>query len=280
MPEVRVVVPRELDRTLEAMVRAGFAGNKAELARTALIHLLSALPTQMSRGYDLETAFSPDGRIFQLEYAAETTLRGGTIVGVCCAEGVVLAKRVRREHGRYPLVVTPDQFTRVFQIHESIGMVHCGLLMDGYIVVEEAIKQAVSLEKAGGVDIEKLVKRLVLFIQPFGQRKNMRPLGTAILVGGIDSGNKVRLFLLGAQGIAKEHRAAAWGSGRDEAKEILSEGYKEDLNLEEATSLAVKAALREIREPEVLVATVNAETREFKELKDREIEEILKKTPH
>jgi len=45
MPEVRVVVPRELDRTLDAMVRAGFAGNKAELARTALIHLLSALPT-------------------------------------------------------------------------------------------------------------------------------------------------------------------------------------------------------------------------------------------
>jgi proteasome alpha subunit len=277
MPEVRIVVPKELDRALDAMVRAGFAGNKAELARTALIHLLSSLPTQMSRGYDLETAFSPDGRIFQLEYAAETTLRGGTIVGVCCPEGVVLAKRVRREHGRYPLVVTPDQFTRVFRIHESIGMVHCGLLMDGCIVVDEALKQVESLEKEGKVDIERLAKRLVLFIQSFGQRKDMRPLGTAILMGGIDSDKKPRLFLLGAQGIAKEHRATAWGSGRDEGRGILKEGYREDLNLEEATLLTVKAALRETKKPEVLVATIDAKTSEFKELKDREIEQILKK---
>ena len=278
MPEVRIVVPRELDRALDAMVRAGFAGNKAELARTALMHLLSSLPTQMSRGYDLETAFSPDGRIFQLEYAAETTLRGGTIVGVCCPEGVVLAKRIRKEHGLYPLVVTPDQFTRVFQIHESIGMVHCGLLMDGYIIVDEALKHVESLEKEGRVNIEKLAKRLVLFIQSFGQRKDVRPLGTAILMGGIDLGKKPRLFLLGAQGIAKEHRAAAWGSGRDEAREILIESFREDLSLKEATSLAVKAALRQTKEPEVLVATLDAKTGEFKELKDREIEQILKKT--
>lgn len=277
MPEVRIIIPEELDRALEGLVKAGFAGNKAELARTALTHLMSSLPRQISRGYDLETAFSPDGRIFQLEYAAETTLRGGTIIGVCCPEGVVLAKRIQREHGRYPLVVSPDQFTRVFRIHESIGMVHCGLLMDGYIVVDEAVKQAESLEKESEVNIERLAKRLVLFMQSFGQRKDMRPLGTAILMGGIDLDKKSRLFLFGAHGIAKEHRATAWGSGRDEAREILSEGYKENLSLEEATLLAVKAALRETKKLEVLVAAVDAKTGEFKELKDREIEHILKK---
>jgi len=277
MSEVRVIVPRELDRVLDAMVRAGFAGNKAELARTALIHLLSSLPTQISRGYDLETAFSPDGRIFQLEYAAETTLRGGTIVGVCCPEGVVLAKTIREEHRRYPLIVTPDQFTRVFRIHQSIGMVHCGLLMDGHIVVDEALKQAESLQKDGKVDIERLAKRLVLFMQSFGQRKDTRPLGTAILLGGIDLNKKPRMFLLGAHGIAQEHRATAWGSDRDEAREILSEGYKEDMGLEDATLLAVKAAVTGTKKPEVLVATIDAKTNEFKELKDREIERILKK---
>lgn len=277
MPEVRIIIPKELDRALDGLVKAGFAGNKAELARTALTHLMSSLPRQISRGYDLETAFSPDGRIFQLEYAAETTLRGGTIVGVCCPEGVVLAKRIRGEHGRYPLVVSPDQFTRVFRIHESIGIVHCGLLMDGYIVVNEAVKQAESLEKESEVDIERLAKGLVLFMQSFGQRKDMRPLGTAILMGGMDLDKKSRLFLLGAHGIAKEHRATVWGSGRDEAREILSEGYKEDLSLEEATFLAVKAALRETKKPEVLVAVVDAKTGEFKGLKDREIEQILKK---
>lgn len=277
MPEVRIIIPKELDRALEGLVKAGFAGNKAELARTALTHLMSSLPRQISRGYDLETAFSPDGRIFQLEYAAETTLRGGTIVGVCCSEGVVLAKRIRKEHGRYPLVVTPDQFTRVFQIHESIGMVHCGLLLDGYIVVDEALKQAEPLGKEGRVDIKKLAKRLVLFMQSFGQKKDMRPLGTAILLGGIDLDKKPRLFLLGAHGMAKEYRAAVWGSGRDESRKILSEGYKEGIGLEEATLLAVKAALKETKKPEVLVATIDAKTNVFKELTDKEIEQILKK---
>ncbi len=277
MAELRVIVPRELDRVLDAMVRAGFAGNKAELSRTALINLLSSLPTQISRGYDLETAFSPDGRIFQLEYAAETTLRGGTIVGVCCPEGVVLAKRIQREHERSPLAVTPDQFTRVFPIHQNVGMVYCGLLMDGYLVVDQAMKQVASLGKDNGVNIEGLATELVLFMQSFGQRKDMRPLGTAILLGGIDLHKKPRLFLLGGQGIAQEHKATAWGSNRDEAREVLGDGYEEHGRLQDAMMLAVKAAVVKAKKPKVLAATIDAKTNELREIKDEEIEQILRK---
>ena len=277
MPEVRIIIPEELDRGLDALVKAGFAGNKAELARIALTHLLSSLPMQIPRGYDLENAFSPDGRVFQLEYAHENVKHGGTIIGVCCSDGVVLAKHVPIEEikQRNPFVVIPNPFLKVFKISECVGMVQCGLLTDGYLVVDEALKQAKSLSKAETVDVEKLAEKLTLFMQSFGLRKDTRPLGTAFLLGGLDHLNKPRLFHLEGSGRAFECQAHAIGIGEKESIEILKKRYKYELNLEEASALTVEAVLRETRETEnFLISTIDRKTKKFKELTSEEKRKI------
>lgn len=269
MPEVRIVVPNELDRALDGLVKAGFAGNKAELARIALTHLMSTLPRQMSHGYDLETAFSPDGRLFQLEYATECTYRGGTIAGVCCSEGVVLAKELKMT----PLMVAPNPFVKIFKINNTIGMVYCGLLPDGYLIVEEALRQ---MRAVNGLDIEGLAGKLFLFTHPFTQRKDVRPLGTAFILGGLDAEGKPRLFLLTSYGYAVEYRACADGMGREVAKGILEKGYRVDLSLEEARALAVKAVLRKKAIAEnVLVTSIDAKTRNFTEVSVDEKKRLL-----
>lgn len=274
MPEVRIIIPEELDRALDGLVKAGFAGNKAELARTALTHLMSTLPRQISRGYDLETAFSPDGRVFQLEYARESMKRGGTIVGVCCPEGIVLAKELSEN----PLMILPNPFLQIFKVSEHIGMAYCGILTDGYLVVEEALKQAEQLKKEGTIDVETLAKKLALFMQPYGQRKDVRPLAVALIIGGLDSGKLPRLFLLNSAGLAQEYKACAIGVGENESKGILKEGYRTNLSLGEATELAIKAALRERKKPEnVLVATIDAATKKFKEMTLDEKKHVWKK---
>lgn len=280
MPEVRIVIPKELDRGLEALVKAGFAGNKAELARIALTHLLSSLPMQMPRGYDLENAFSPDGRVFQLEYAHENVKHGGTIVGVCCSEGVVLAKEVsiKEIREKNPFVVIPNPFLKVFKISECVGMVQCGLLTDGYLVVYEALKQAKSPSKGETVDVEKLAEKLTLFMQSFGLRKDTRPLGTAFLLGGLDQLNKPRLFRLEGSGRAFECKAHAIGLGEKESIEILKKEYRYELSLEEATALTIEATLRKTADIEnLLVATIDKKTKKFKELTPEEKRIILKK---
>jgi proteasome alpha subunit len=262
MPEVRVIIPNDLDRALEALVKAGFAGNKAELARTAITHFLSTVPTQLQKGYDLETAFSPDGRIFQLEYAIESMKRGGSIIGVSCDEGVVLAKELPKKN---ELTVLPNPFVQTFQISENIGIVCCGILSDCFLVVEEARRQAEMLKKEGKVDIETLVKRLALFMQPYAQRKDVRPFAVALIIGGLDSENRPRLFLLNSAGLTLEYKACNVGIGGNESERILKEGYKPKLTLEEATMLAIKAALREKKTPEnVLVATIDTKTGKFR----------------
>ncbi len=275
MPEVRVIIPDDLERALEALVKAGFAGNKAELARTAITHFLSTVPTQLQKGYDIETAFSPDGRVFQLEYAIESMKRGGSIVGVSCPEGVVLAKELPKED---ELIVLPNPFAKTFKISENIGIVYCGLLPDGFLIVEEARKQTEMLKKEGTVDIETLAKRLTLFMQPYAQRKDVRPFAVALIMGGLDSENKPRLFLLNSAGLAHEYKACNVGLGGDESKRILKEEYKPELSLEEATMLAIKAALREKRMPEnVLVATIDAKTGKFRNITLEEKERMWNK---
>ncbi|NIV44263.1 hypothetical protein GWN49_05210 [Candidatus Bathyarchaeota archaeon] len=276
MPEVRVIIPNDLERALEALVKAGFAGNKAELARTAITHFLSTVPTQLQKGYDLETAFSPDGRIFQLEYAVESMKRGGSIVGVRCQEGVVLAKELPKKEAE--LLVLPNPFAQAFRIGENIGAVYCGILSDGFLIVEEARKQVELLEKEGSADIETLAKRLTLFMQPFAQKKDVRPFAVALIIGGLDSNHEPRLFLLNSAGLAHEYKACNVGVGGEESKRILKEGYKPELGLDEAMMLTIKAALREKRNPEdVLVAVVDAKTGKFRNVTTEEKERLWDK---
>lgn len=126
--------------------------------------------------------------------------------------------------------------------------------------------------------IEELAGKLFLFTHPFTQRKDVRPLGTAFLLGGLDAEEKPRLFLLTSYGFAVEYRACAYGMGGEESKGILKEGYRADLSLKEATALAVKSALRKKRKPEnVLVATIDTKTKTFTEASITEKSRILNK---
>ncbi len=277
MPEVRVIVPEDLDRALDAAIKAGFAGNKAELARTAITHWLSTIPTQLARGYDLETAFSPDGRIFQLEYAAESMKRGGAIVGVCCEDGVALAKELPSYHYD-PFLVFPNPFAQTFKIGESTGIVYCGILTDGYFLVEEARKMVDDLEEKDQINTEVLARKLALFMQPYAQRKDVRPFAVALIIGGLDSEGKPRLFLLNSAGLAQEYKACHAGIGSNETREILKAGYKNNLKLDEAVALVVRAALREPKKPEnVLVAVIDARANTFREISLEEKERMWKK---
>jgi len=264
MPEVRIIIPEDLDKALDGLIKAGFAGNKAELARAAITHYLSTIPTQLPKGYDLETAFSPDGRVFQLEYAFESMKMGGTIVGVWCDDGVALAKELPKEDA---FMVFPNPFVQTFKIGESTGIVYCGLETDGYFLVEEARKIVGTTKEKSTTDVEALVQKLALFMQPYSQRKDVRPLAAALIIGGLDSEKRPRLFLLHSGGLACEYQACHLGVGCDETKEILKSGYKPKLKLEEAVALAAKAALRETRKPEnVLLATIEAKTKRFREI--------------
>ena len=86
-------------------------------------------------GYDRAiTVFSPDGRLFQVEYAREAVKRGTTAVGIKSEEGVVLLvdKRITSD------LIESKSIEKIFQIDDHIGAVTSGLVADARVLIDRA----------------------------------------------------------------------------------------------------------------------------------------------
>ena len=79
------------------------------------------------RGYDHGiTTFSPDGRLFQVEYARESVKRGTTTAGLKFKDGVVLVcdKRIISR------LIIPESIEKMFKIDNHVGVATSGLMAD------------------------------------------------------------------------------------------------------------------------------------------------------
>lgn len=96
-------------------------------------------------GYDLSSStFSPDGRIFQIEYAAKAVENAGTALGLRCADGVVLCVEkplVNR------MLVAKTTGRRIHTVDEYAGVAITGFVSDGRQIVNRAREEASSYEE-------------------------------------------------------------------------------------------------------------------------------------
>lgn len=277
MPEIRVVVPEELDRYMNTVVQKGMFGSKAELIRAALIRYFETLPIRVPSGYDDTTIFSPDGRIFQVEYALECAYRGAIIVGLRYRDGIMLAKQ-RPSLRHYPkhgtIISTPWED---FKIDEHIGAIPSGISSDFILLKDKAIKEAQRhREKTGEpISVEELVKRLSIFMQSYTMKKDLRPLGCIVFIGGVDQTGH-HLFSLDPSGSYWEVAYNIVGYQSGEAEEILKNNYKSDMSLREALALVIRAILKdETRKPEeISVAIAETKTKTLRKITLEEIKEV------
>ncbi|MFB6078647.1 MAG: archaeal proteasome endopeptidase complex subunit alpha [Halarchaeum sp.] len=222
------------------------------------------------------TIFSPDGRLYQVEYAREAVKRGSASIGVRAKDGVafVVDKRIRS-----PLM----EETSVEKIHKAddhIGIASAGHVADARQLIDFARRDAqvnrVRYDEPIGV--EGLTKDITDHIQQYTQVGGARPFGVALIIGGIENGEP-RLYETDPSGTPNEWKALAIGSGRDDIQQHLEDNYSEELALDEAVGLALTGLGQTHEEgltPKGLgVATVDAETESFIELTDDEIEEYL-----
>ena len=277
MPEIRVVVSEELDRYMNTIVSKGMFGSKAELIRAALIRYFETLPLRVPTGYDDTTLFSPDGRIFQIEYAIECTTRGSVMTGIRCSDGVILAKR------RFSPLVPEETTENVlsspawdFAVDEHIGLAPVGILPDFILIRDKAAKEAQSHRQQTGepIRVEELVKRLAIFMQSFTMKKDVRPLGCVVFIGGIDE-TGIHLFSLDPGGGYKEVLYDVAGWQRAETQKILKDDYKPDILLQKALGLVIKAVLREetSKPEELAVVVIEAETKKPRKIGPEEMRE-------
>ena len=228
---------------------------------------------QYQMGYDRAiTVFSPDGRLYQVEYAREAVKRGTTAVGIKCTDGVVLIvdKRVATR------LLEPSSIEKIFKIDEHIGVASSGLVGDARALVDRARVECqinrVSYSEA--IDVETLAKKLCDHMQTYTMFGGARPYGTALLIAGVSDGN-ARLFETDPSGTLLEYKATGIGTGRPAVMKVFEEEYNPDAGCKDAILLGLKA-LHAATEGKFDVNTVEmgiveSKTRSFRKMSKEEV---------
>jgi proteasome alpha subunit len=222
------------------------------------------------------TVFSPDGRLFQVEYAMELVNRGATIMGIQCAEGVVLGSEENIE----PLEEAEYSW-KIFKVDEHVGAAIVGLSSDARILIDQAriYAQSNKLTYDEPIDVEVVTKRICDIQQMYTQHAGVRPFGVSIIFGGVDKTGS-HVFGTHPSGTYRGYKATALGAGRETVLAILKEEYRENLSLEENTKLTVKCLVKalEARQlpPRIKIAVIPTATKQLQMLTDEKVESYIK----
>jgi len=222
------------------------------------------------------TIFSPDGRLYQVEYAREAVKRGTASIGVRTADGVVLAvdKRIRS-----PLMER-SSVEKIHKADDHIGIASAGHVADARQLIDFARRQAQvnQLRYGEPIGVETLTKAVTDHIQQYTQVGGARPFGVALIIGGIANGEP-RLYETDPSGTPYEWKALAVGADRGDIREYLEDNYDEELDLDDGVGLALEA-LASVNDgqlaPEGIgIATISVDDEEFSEMSDAEKESHL-----
>ena len=222
------------------------------------------------------TVFSPDGRLFQVEYAMELVNRGATIIGIQCPEGVVLGSEENIE----PLEEAEYSW-KIFKVDEHVGAAIVGLSSDARILIDQAriYAQSNKLTYDEPIDVEVVTKRICDIQQMYTQHAGVRPFGVSIIFGGVDK-TSPNVFGTHPSGTYRGYKATALGAGRETVLTILKDEYRENLNLEENTKLTVKCLVKalEARQlpPRIKIAIIPTATKQLQMLTDEKVESYIR----
>jgi 20S proteasome subunit alpha 4 len=193
-------------------------------------------------GYDTAiTVFSPDGHLFQVEYAMEAVRKGKCVVGVRGRDCVILAVE------RKAAAKLQDNRTvkKIFQIDSHIALACAGLTADARILCDESRLecQRFRISYDDIPSVEYLARHISRTQQQFTQKGGVRPYGVSILVVGFDRQDQPKLYLTEPSGSFSAWKAHAIGRNEKTVQEYLQKNWSEDLDNEQALKLAIRALM-------------------------------------
>ncbi len=230
-----------------------------------------------SNRYDAAiTIFSPEGRLYQVEYALELVKRGAPIVGVYSPEGVILAADETPES----TLDDPNYLKKIFQFDDHVGAAIAGLSSDARVLMGQGrvFCQSNKLLYDEPADIEALIGTLSSRIQVYTQHGGIRPFGVSLIVAGVDTTGP-KLMTTDPSGSYRGYKARALGRNADKANTLLDEKYVEGLSMDDAIRLGIEAVDAasggKVTPATVKVAVIPSEARVFKRLSEEEIEKYV-----
>jgi len=227
--------------------------------------------------------FSPEGRLFQVEYANEAIKLGSTTVGVCTPEGVVLGVEKRVQSS----LLESSSIEKVVEIDRHLGCAMSGLIADARSMVDHmrVTAQNHSFTYDEPIKVESVTQAVCDLALRFGESVEdedalmSRPFGVALLIGGIDELGP-QLFHTDPSGTFMKYQAKAIGSGSDAAQSELQDKFHSQMTLLEAQTLTL-SVLKQVMEEKLDQHNVQLAqvTRDggFEILSEQKLQEVIEK---
>ncbi len=222
--------------------------------------------------------FSPDGRLFQVEFALEAVRRGSLAVAIKGNKGAIIVVQKRTTDK----LRDPESIKKTFQIADHIGCAISGLHADSRVLVNWARVQAqyYTLNYGEPTKLHTLVRRLADVKQMYTQSGGIRPFGCAFILIAVDPDGTPQLMTTSPSGRYSSWKATALGQNEERAKELLKEGYKEDASLDDLMKLGVqvqkKTSEDEIKSDDIKIVYIDTTDKKFKVVPKDKIAALFK----
>jgi proteasome beta subunit len=160
---------------------------------------------------------------------------GATTIGVTFKDGVILASEKRVSYG---YLIVSKTGKKVFKITDHVGAACAGLVSDMQVLIREvsAYGNLFRLDVGRSISVRSAAKLMSNLL--FNRR--LAPLITQTIVGGVDDEGP-SLYSLDPLGSVLPDKFTVVGSGTEIAMGVVEEGYKDNMNAEEAKDLVVRA---------------------------------------
>ncbi|EDV20266.1 expressed hypothetical protein [Trichoplax adhaerens] len=188
--------------------------------------------SSIGTGYDLSASqFSPDGRVFQVEYAAKAVESSGSIIAIRCKDGVVigvekiLSSRLHEKSSNQ----------KIYNVDRHVGMGFAGIQADGRKVVSIARDEASEYRQNYGSDVplKQLVNRVASYIHAYTLYSSVRPFGVSAVLASYSEAYGPELYMIEPSGLYWGYRACAAGKAKQAVKTELEKIKANDMTCEE-----------------------------------------------
>uniref|UniRef100_G3MMG5 Proteasome subunit alpha type n=1 Tax=Amblyomma maculatum TaxID=34609 RepID=G3MMG5_AMBMU len=185
--------------------------------------------SSIGTGYDLSASqFSPDGRVFQVEYAQKAVENSGTAVALRGRDGIVFAVEKLVTSKLYEAGANK----RIFTVDWHVGVAVAGLLADAKQVVETARVEASNYrsEYGSAIPLRYLKDRVALYMHAYTLYSAVRPFGSSVLLGSYDPLDGPQLYCIDPSGTSWGYFGCAIGKARQAAKTEMEKLNMKDLD--------------------------------------------------